>query len=64
MKPACSHPSNILTKFINMKDAILKEEIHIEYKNYRNLCSTLKRKSKKAYYNKHFETNGNNIKNT
>ena len=42
----------------------LKEEIHIERKNYRNLLSTLMKKSKQAYYNKYFETNWSNIKNT
>ena len=42
----------------------MKEETHNEYKNYRNMLSTLMKKSKQAYYNKYFETNWNNIKNT
>ena len=36
---------------------LLKEETQIEYKNYRNLLSTLTKKRKHAYYNKYFEAN-------
>ena len=55
---------NILLKnFINKKDPILKEEFHTNYKKYRNLLSTLMKKSRQAYYDKHFEINWNNIKN-
>ena len=54
----------LITKFINVKHPILKEETHIEYKIYRNMLFTLMKKSKQAYYNKYFETNWNNIKNT
>ena len=46
-----------------MKNPILKQETHIEYKNFKNLLSTLMTKSKQTYYNKYFETNVNNIKN-
>ena len=35
-----------------------------KYKKYRNLLSTLMKKSKQAYYDKYFERNWNNIKNT
>ena len=56
--------NKLLTKFINMKHPILKEETYIEFKNYRNMLSALMKKSKQAYYNKYFETNWNNIKNT
>ena len=45
------------------KDPILKEEFHTKYK-HRNLFSTLMKKSKQAYYDKYFERNCNNIKNT
>ena len=48
----------------NKKDPILKEECHTNYKKYRNLLSTLMKKSKQAYYDKYFERNWNNIKNT
>ena len=46
----------------------MKKETHIENKNYRNIPSTVMKKrrliKKQAYYNKYFETNWNNIKNT
>ena len=55
--------NKLLTKFINKKGPILKEETHIEYKSYRDWLSTLM-KNKQAYCYKYFETNWNNSKNT
>ena len=52
-----------LKSFINKKDPILKQEFHSHYKKYRNLLSTLLKKSKQAY-DKYFKRNWNNIKNT
>ena len=46
------------------RNPILKEEFHTNYKKYRNLLSTFTRKSKQAYYKKHFERNRSDIKNT
>ena len=54
----------LLTNLINKKDPILKEEFHTNSKKYRNLLSTLVKKIKQAYYDKYFEKNWNNIKNT
>ena len=51
-------------KNTNKKDPVLKEEFHTKHKKYRNLLSTLMKKSKQAYYDKYFERNWNNIKNT
>ena len=56
--------NKLLTNFINKKDPVLKEEFHTNYKKYRNLLSTLMKKSKQAYYDKYFEKYWNNIKNT
>ena len=56
--------NKLLINFINTNDPIIKEEFHTNYKKYRNLLSTLMKKSKQAYYDKHFERNWNNIKNT
>ena len=56
--------SKLLTNFINKKDPVLKEAFHTKYKKYRNLLSTFMKKSKQAYYDKYFERNWNNIKNT
>ena len=51
-----------MTKFISYKEPTLKEEINIKYKIYKNLLSTLMKKSKQTYYNKCYETNWNYIK--
>ena len=56
--------NKLLKNFINKKDPVLKEEFHTNYQKYRNLLSTLMKKSKQAYYDKYFENNRNNIKNT
>ena len=52
----------MLTYFINKKDPILGNLFHTNYKKYRNLLSTLTKKSKQIYYDKNFERNWNNIK--
>ena len=51
----------LLKKFI-YKDPILKEECHTNYRKYRNVLSTLRKKSKQADYDEDFERNWNNIK--
>ena len=56
--------NKLLKNFINKKEAILKEKFRTNYKKYRNFLSTLMKKSKQAYYDKYFERNWNNIKNT
>ena len=43
------------TNCINKKDPILKEEFDINCKKYRNLLSTLMKKSKQMHYYKYFE---------
>ena len=64
LQKSVSMKNKLLKNFINKKDPILKEEFHTNYKNYSNLLSTLMKKSKQAYYDKYFERNWNNIKNT
>ena len=54
----------ITYEFMNKKDPVIKEECHTNYKKYRNLLSTIMKKSKEAYYDKYFEKKWNNIKNT
>ena len=56
--------NELLKNFINKRDFVLKEEFHTNYKKYRNLLSTLMKKYNQAYYDKYFERNWNNIKNT
>ena len=64
LQKSISVKNKLLANFINKKDPILKEEFHTNYKKYRNLLSALMKKSKQAYYDKYFERNWNNIKNT
>ena len=64
LQKSLSVKNKLLASFINKKDPIQKEECHTNYKKYRNLLSTLMKKSKQAYYDKYFERNLNNIKNT
>ena len=64
LQKSISVKNKLLKNFINKKGPILKEEFHTNYKKYRNLLSTLMKKSKQAYYDKYFERNWNNIKNT
>ena len=65
LQKSISLKNKLLTNFINKKkDPILKEKFHTKYKIYRNLLSTLIKKSKQTYYDKYFEKNWNNIENT
>ena len=64
LQKSISVKNKLLTNFINKKEPILKEEFHTNYKKYRNLLPILMKKSKQAYYDKYFERNWNNIKNT
>ena len=58
LQKSISVKNKLLTNFINKKDPVLKEEFHTNYKKYRNLLSTLMKKSKQAYYDRYFEKNG------
>ena len=39
-----------------------KADVHINYKNYRNMLSALLKKGKHNYYSHYLESNWNNIK--
>ena len=52
LQKSLSVKNKLLSKFINVNHPILKEEIHIEYKNYKTLLSSLMKKSKQTYYKK------------
>ena len=52
LQKSISAKNKLLKNLINKKDPILKEEFHTNYKKYRNLLSTLMKKSKQAYYDK------------
>ena len=64
LQKSISVKNKLFVNFINTKDPILKEEFHTNYKKYRNLLSTLMKRSKQAYFDKYFKANWNNIKNT
>ena len=64
LQKSVSAKNKLLTYYINKRDPILKEEFHTKYKIFRNFLSTLMKKSKQAYFDKYFERNWNNIKNT
>ena len=40
-----------------------KTQLHMKYKDYRNLLCTILKKTKTNYYSQYFESNWNNIKN-
>ena len=64
LQKAISIKNKLLTKYIKMKDHEKKLELHNKYENHKNLLSTLIRQSKYKYFNKYFEDNQNNMKNT
>ena len=65
LQKSVSVKNKLLTNLINKKDPILKGKCRTKDKKYRNLLSTLTKKSKQTYYDKYFERNWNNIiKNT
>lgn len=53
--------NKLLKKIITLGDSLKKVDAHINYKNYRNMLSTLLKKSKQNYKS-HLESNKNNIK--
>ena len=61
LQKSISVKNKLLTNSINKKDPIIKGECHTDYKKYRKLLCTL---MKKRYYDRYFEKNWKNIKNT
>ena len=55
--------NRLLTNLIK-KNSILKEDFQTNHKKYRNLHSTIMKKTKQACSDKYFERNWNNINNT
>ena len=64
LQKSISVKNSLLNKFIKSKDPQTKEHHHLKYKTYRNMLSTLMKKSKMNYYNHYFKNNWDNIKNT
>ena len=51
-------------QFIKAENETVKSLFHDRYKTLRNRIVTLCRQSKKSYYQKYFETNSVNLRNT
>ena len=64
LQKSISVKNSLLNKFIKSKDPRTKEHHHLKYKTYRNMLSTLMKKSKMNYYNHYFKNNWDYIKNT
>ena len=59
------HKKNkIFKKYIKCQNPVTKNDLHREYKCYRNKLSTIIKESKRKYYYDYFRTNLKNIKNT
>ena len=56
--------NNIYSKFVKCKNKIMKELHHNNYKNYRNLVSTLLKRAKEKYFTNFFNENIKDIKKT
>ena len=55
--------ANLFKKYIKLSDPLIKQEVHLKYKCYRNLLLTIFKNSKQIYYEKFFQNNLNDIKN-
>ena len=64
LQKSISFKNSLFAKFIKSNDINQKNEMHIKYKQYRNLISTLLKRSKRLYFTKFFNDNLNNLKNT
>ena len=56
--------NTLSTKHIKLKDPLKKAEVYEKYRQYRNLISTLLKKSKQSYFTNFFQENLYDLKNT
>ena len=64
LQKSISVKNSLFEKFINCNDSQTKEHLHTRYKEYRNLLPTLLKRSETNYYNRYFDIDWSNIKNT
>ena len=64
LKKSISIKNHLLTKYIKLKEATLKNGARIKYKQCRNLLSTLMKESKKSYFTNYFQNNLNDLNST
>ena len=62
LQKSISVKNSLLKKYINLKSPVKNNEIYQQYKYYKNLLSTLIKKSKQNYYERNYY-NLNNLKN-
>ena len=58
-----SSKNTLFKRYIKLKNSVKKNEVYQEYKCYRNLLSTLMKKSKQNYFEQFFKSNLSNTKN-
>ena len=64
LQKSISIKNSMFRKYIRLKEPYQKEQVHEKYKHYRNLLSTLMKKSKQMYFEEFFSNNLTNLKNT
>ena len=64
LQKSISIKNKLFSDYINKKYLSQKTELHIKYKSYKNMLSTLMKQSKQNYFTKLFENNLRNLKNT
>ena len=65
LQKSISIKNKLLKKFITAKDPQIKERCHKEYKDYRNMLSTIFKQTKtNTSFNHYFVANWDSIKNT
>ena len=64
LQKSTSIKNSLFAKFIKSNNINQKNEMHIKYKQYKNLISTLLKRSKRLYFTKFFNDHLNNLKNT
>ena len=64
LQKSISIKNSLFVKFIKSNDINQRNEMHIKYKQYRNLILTLLKRSKCLHFTKFFNDNLNNLKNT
>ena len=62
LQRSVSIKNKLLTKFIKLKEPMLKYEAHTKYKLYRNMLATLLKRSKHTYFSSFFQNHINDLK--
>ena len=62
LQQSISIKNALFKRYIKLKSPVKKNEVHQQYKYYRNLLSTLMKKSKHNYYERFFKNNLNILK--